>query len=107
MGKIPHVKDLTGIDLSTLDKEELLQAALSYKRAYYTAKKNNVAWKNRQFAARRWYENNFITNNLFKKFVLKSVSHCPLYDDLHNYMPEKFEDGKYYRPEEYDWRYQK
>lgn len=39
MGKIPHVKDLTGVDLSTLDKEELLQAALSYKRAYYTAKK--------------------------------------------------------------------
>lgn len=95
MEKLPKVKELKNVDLASLDKNELLKAALSYKRAYFIAKKNNIAWKNRQFAARRWFEK--ITN----KYVINKMSQNPLYDDLWKYKPEHFEDGKYYHPEDF------
>jgi len=95
MEKLPKVKELKNVDLASLDKNELLKAALSYKRAYFIAKKNNIAWKNRQFAARRWFEE--ITN----RYVINKMDQNPLYDDLWKYKPEYFEDGKYYHPEDF------
>lgn len=87
--RIPAVADVENIDLNTLDRDELLKVAWSYKRAYEVAKTQNQMWKARQSEFLKWFHQPCVPAIIDS--LRRAIGPCPLDKCLTDFHPSKYD----------------